>query len=110
MTVVFDVLTVVFLAVGSFFALTGAVGILRLPDFYSRIHPAGKSDTLAQLMILMGLVFQVFRNDSYDIFIGVKLILIVLLLFITSPTAVHAIARAAHLDEQNSRKNPESHD
>ncbi len=110
MAVVLDALTVVFLAVGSFFALTGAVGILRLPDFYSRIHPAGKSDTLAQLMILVGLVFQVFRNDNYDSFIGIKLILIVVLLFITSPTAVHAIARAALLDEQSSRRNPESHD
>ena len=110
MAVVLDTLTVVFLAVGSFFALTGAVGILRLPDFYSRIHPAGKSDTLAQLMILVGLVFQVFRNDSYDTFIAVKLILIVLLLFITSPTAVHAIARAAHLEEQNPKRDEQGHD
>ncbi len=110
MAVVWDALTVVFLAVGSFFALTGAVGILRLPDFYSRIHPAGKSDTLAQLMILMGLVFQVFRSDSYGTFIGVKLILIVLLLFITSPTAVHAIARAAHLEERNLGKEEQGHD
>jgi multicomponent Na+:H+ antiporter subunit G len=110
MAVVLDTLTVVFLAVGSFFALTGAVGILRLPDFYSRIHPAGKSDTLAQLMILVGLVFQVFRSDSYDTFVGVKLILIVLLLFITSPTAVHAIARAAYLEERNPGKDEQGHD
>ncbi len=110
MEALLDVLTVVFLAVGSFFALTGAVGILRFPDFYSRIHPAGKSDTLAQMMILVGLVFQVFRNDSYDIFIGVKLILIVVLLFITSPTAVHAIARAAYLEEGNPGKDQQDHD
>ena len=110
MAVVLDALTVVLLAAGSFFALTGAVGILRFPDFYSRIHPAGKSDTLAQLMIMVGLVFQVISNESYDTFIGIKLILIAVLLFITSPTAVHAIARAAYLEKEKSGKYEQGHD
>ena len=39
-----DYVSILFLSVGAFFGLTGAVGILRMPDFYTRIHPAGKSD------------------------------------------------------------------
>jgi len=53
-----DWITVVFLALGCFLDLTGAIGILRMPDFYTRLHPAGKSDTLAQLFIVIALLFQ----------------------------------------------------
>ncbi len=88
-----DVVTTVFLFVGVFFALTGALGVLRMPDFYSRLHPAGKSDTLAQGLILVGLMFQ-----ADDPMVAVKLALLTGLLFVTAPTATHAISRAAELD------------
>ena len=90
----FDYATIVCLAIGCFFALTGAVGLLRMPDFYSRLHPAGKSDTLAQFMIILGLIFQSTDNPM----LIVKLALLTALLFVTAPTATHAISRAAELD------------
>ncbi|MFQ5842948.1 MAG: monovalent cation/H(+) antiporter subunit G [Thermodesulfobacteriota bacterium] len=93
-----DIFSAVLILGGSFFALTGAVGILRMPDFYSRIHPAGKSDTLAQTMIMTGLFLQALQEEQFGIQAGIKLIIIILFLFITSPTAVHAIAKAAHVD------------
>ncbi len=89
---VFDVITVVLLVLGCFFAITGGVGVLRMPDFYSRLHPAGKADTLAQTLILSGLMFQ----TGFSL-VSVKLLLIVLFLFFTTPTATHAVAKAAHL-------------
>ena len=88
-----DVVSTVFLLTGVFFALTGALGILRMPDFYSRLHPAGKSDTLAQGLILVGLMFQ-----AGDPMVAIKLALLAGLLFVTAPTATHAISRAAELD------------
>ena len=80
------------LASGALFGLTSAVGVLRFPDFYSRLHPAGKGDTLAQTLILGGLLLQ-----SADFFMAAKLVLIMLLLSVTSPTATHAISQAAYL-------------
>ncbi|MDF1801038.1 MAG: monovalent cation/H(+) antiporter subunit G [Planctomycetota bacterium] len=88
-----DYLTGVFLALGSFLALTGGVGILRMPDFYSRLHPAGKTDSLGQLMVLIGLCFQ-----TSDWLVLAKLGLIVSFLMLTAPTATHAITKAAWLE------------
>ena len=79
---------------GAALALTGAVGIVRMPDFYTRLHPAGKSDTLAQALILGGLMFQ-----ADDWTIVAKLALLSLFLFVTAPTATHAITKAAQLDQ-----------
>ena len=98
MELALDILTVLLLLSGSFFAITAAVGILRMPDFYSRTHPASKSDTLAQLLIITGLFLQTFDLDGFSSFTGIKLFLIVAALFITAPTAVHAITKAAHVD------------
>jgi len=61
----YDILTILLLAAGSFLALTAAVGILKLPDFYTRAHPAGKSDTLAQTLIMAGLLVQTFHSDVF---------------------------------------------
>lgn len=88
-----DYVTIVCMTIGCFFALTGSVGLLRMPDFYSRLHPAGKSDTLAQFLIILGLIFQ-----ATDPMVMVKLGLLTTLLFVTAPTATHAISRAAELD------------
>lgn len=92
-----DWITLVFLALGCFLDLTGAIGILRMPDFYTRLHPAGKSDTLAQLFIVIALLFQVdeFATDYWATFS--KLILIAIFMFLTTPLATHAITKAAHM-------------
>lgn len=76
---------------GSFCSLSGALGIVRMPDFYSRLHPAGVGDTLGQLLIICGLIV---GSDSLQT--SLKLGVVILLLLLTTPTATHAIAQAAH--------------
>lgn len=75
---------------GCFFSLVGAVGVLRLPDVFSRMHGAGMVDTGGASLILIGLMFQ-----SGFTFVTVKLFLIILFLLYTSPGTTHALARAA---------------
>ena len=87
-----------FLGVGCFFAFTGAVGLTRMPDFYSRLHAAGKADTLAQTFILIGLLILTFAMKDHSIQVSIKLILITLFIYVTAPTATHAITKAAYLD------------
>lgn len=89
----FDWATAAFLIVGCFFAFTGAVGVVRFPDFYTRLHPAGKSDTLAQALILTALCFQ-----CEDLWTVLKLLLIAGILLVTAPTATHAVTKAAELE------------
>ena len=75
---------------GLFFLVVSTVGVLRLPDFYSRTHASGKSETLGALLILSGLaVYQGFDLNSF------KMLLILFIVSITGPTAVHALSRAA---------------
>ena len=78
------------LAVGSLFTVIGTVGIIRLPDVFSRMHGAGIVDTLGVGLILVGLMVQ-----SGFTMVTVKLILILVFLMFTSPTTTHALARAA---------------
>jgi multicomponent Na+:H+ antiporter subunit G len=94
-----DIVSTAFLAAGCFVALTGALGILRMPDFYSRLHPAGKNDSFAQFLIMVGLLFQVHRPE-FDSITGIapRLVMIMLFIYLTSPVATHAITRAAYLD------------
>jgi len=86
------VITVAFLAIGCFFIVVSAIGIVRFPDFYSRMHPAGKSDTLGQAMVLLGLIV----HEGFT-FVSVKLFLILIFIFIVNPTATHALAKAAYI-------------
>ena len=112
---VFEIIGSVFLALGCVFALTGSIGVLRMPDFYTRLHPAGKSDTLAQGLILIGLALIATQQliglveadhgegHGTPAWIGVaniilKLVLLSALLFLTAPTSTHAISKAARLD------------
>ena len=89
-------LIIILLICGLIFYTGGAVGIIRFPDFYSRLHPAGKLDT-AGLVITMG-AFALYSAGSFsaqDLMTALKIILIVVFVFITSPTAIHAIVDAA---------------
>ncbi|MDJ0862547.1 MAG: monovalent cation/H(+) antiporter subunit G [Gammaproteobacteria bacterium] len=78
------------LLVGSIFILIGGVGLLRMPDFYTRIHAAGITDTLGATAILLGLALQA----GWDL-MSVKLVIILLFVLLTSPTASHSLAKAA---------------
>ena len=85
-----DILSWVLIVAGAGFSVVGAIGLLRFPDFYARLHAAGITDTLGAWLILIGVLLQV---ESW--LVAVKLVLIVVFLFFTSPTATHALARAA---------------
>ncbi|HEY9163434.1 MAG TPA: monovalent cation/H(+) antiporter subunit G, partial [Magnetovibrio sp.] len=85
-----DILSWACIIGGAFFALVGAVGILRLPDVYSRMHAAGMIDTLGIGLILIGLMLQ-----APAWIVVMKLGLILAFVFFTSPTATYALARAA---------------
>jgi multicomponent Na+:H+ antiporter subunit G len=76
---------------GLFFIMAGTIGVLRLPDFYTRLHAAGMTDTLGAELILLALIFQA---DSLQMVL--KLMLVAFFLLITSPTATHAVAHAAY--------------
>jgi multicomponent Na+:H+ antiporter subunit G len=89
-TAVIDIITWVSLVVGGFFCVVGAVGMLRMPDFYTRMHAASVIETLGAGLILFGLLLQ-----AGFTLVGVKLLMIGLLIFFASPTATHALARAA---------------
>lgn len=79
------------LAAGLGFVLIGAAGVMRFPDFYSRLHAAGITDTLGAGLMLLGLMLQAESLQGVA-----KLALIGLFLFLTSPTATHALANAAY--------------
>lgn len=90
MSELINLLSWICLLLGSFFAVSGGIGLLRFPDFFSRLHPAGVTDTLGAGLILIGLMFQAGFN-----LISVKLIMILAFLLLTSPTATHALAKSA---------------
>jgi multicomponent Na+:H+ antiporter subunit G len=87
-----DVLSWILLVSGAAFCLIGALGLLRMPDFYTRMHAASVTDTLGAGLLLLGMMLQSGAN-----LIAVKLAFIGILLFFTSPTATHALARAARV-------------
>ncbi len=90
-----DIIATVLIAFGLFFFLGGAIGILRFPDFYSRLHPAGKLDTMGQFAALSGIALYLLNDLSLgSVLTALKILLIVVFVFITSPTATHAIVDA----------------
>jgi len=89
------ILVMILLFSGLVFFTGGSIGILRLPDFYSRLHPAGKLDTAGQLLTLSAVALFVLQDFSLNNFLtATKIVLIVIIVYITSPTATHAIVDA----------------
>ena len=75
---------------GVFFSLVAAVGIVRLPDLYSRAHGASKSETLGAILVLLAVALAFGGRLS-----TLKTVLLLFFMFVTNPTAAHAIVRAA---------------
>lgn len=90
MPLLLDISSWVLLILGSFFCLSGAVGLFRFPDFYTRMHAAGVTDTLGAGLILIGLMLQ-----ATDFIVLCKLFFVLLFAMLTGPTASHALAKAA---------------
>lgn len=87
---IIDILSWICLLGGGLLGVIGAIGMHRFPDFYSRQHAAGITDTLCAMLILLGLALQAGMSLA-----AFKLAMIFIFLFLTSPTASHALANAA---------------
>ena len=90
MDMALDIASWVLLVAGSVLSIIGAVGVIRFPDFYSRMHAASIVDTGGAGLILLGLMLQAGLT-----LVTVKLALIGAFIFFTSPTGTYALARAA---------------
>lgn len=86
----FSILAMIFIAAGIFFIFIGSVGILRLPDFFSRSHAVSKSDTLGIMCVIAGLM--ILEGLTLN---SLKLLLVILFVFLANPIGTHALARAA---------------
>jgi len=88
-----NLLTFLCLLGGAIFLVIGAVGLVRLPDFFTRLHAGGVTETMGVGLILLGLVFQAGWSLALP-----KVLMILCFLIATSPTACHALAQAAIID------------
>ena len=91
-----EILSWVFITTGCFFCLIGMIGLLRLPEFYSRMHAAGIIDTMGASLVLIGLMLYAYAGQADSLLIILKLGFILFFLLVTSPTAGHALMNAAY--------------
>ena len=92
MSMALDIASLVLLVLGSFFCITAGVGLIRMPDFYTRAHSASILDSMGSGLILLGLALQ-----APDYLVAVKLFFIFFFLLVTSLAAVHAPVSYTHL-------------
>lgn len=90
MSVAVDILSWILILGGSIFTVIGAVGTYRFPDFWSRLHAVSVSDSGGMILLIAGMCLQ-----AGFTLITIKLVIIGVFLFITGPTATHAVANAA---------------
>lgn len=85
-----NVIAITFVAAGAFFMFVGSVGLIRLPDFFTRAHATSKSDTLGIMLVIFG--FAVYEGISIN---SLKLLLAIVFVALANPIGIHALARAA---------------
>ncbi|QQX81286.1 monovalent cation/H(+) antiporter subunit G [Shewanella sp. KX20019] len=90
MNLILEIASGLCLLLGCFLCLSGGVGILRFPDFFTRMHAVGVTDTLGAGLILIGLMLQ-----NPEGLVLLKLMMILLFTLLINPTASHALAKAA---------------
>ena len=99
---VIDILSILLMASGLLFFLGAVVGIVRFPDFYTRMHAAGKGDTLSTMLITGAMALQVLNHFDWahwtSLFVVVKIMAIGALIMLTSPTSTHALMQAGFDD------------
>lgn len=92
-----SVITIFFLLMGLFFFFGTTIGLVRFPDFYSRMHAAGKGDTLSSVLLLIGLALYSLHDLSpASLLVTAKILFISIFIFVASPTATHAIMDAGY--------------
>lgn len=90
MSLLLDVLSWVLLSLGGVFVFIGGLGAVRMPDLYTRMHAASLTDTIGSILIIVGVMLQAGATLA-----TLKLIMILIFLLLTSPTATNALASAA---------------
>jgi multicomponent Na+:H+ antiporter subunit G len=88
-----EVIAGVFIFIGTVISLISAIGLVRLPDVYTRSHAASKSSTLGVLCILIGTLLYFLISEEY---FSIRLILGIFFVFLTAPVAAHVICRSAY--------------
>lgn len=114
---IITIISTVLIAIGLIFFLGAAVGLFRFPDFYSRMHAAGKGDTLSSLLVVLGIAiyqlhdfnfnfsgvfggkYNFLGTDGLKLIIMLKLLAICAFIMITSPTSTHALMDAGWEDD-----------
>lgn len=91
MSLAFDLLAWALLVLGSLFCVIGGIGIVRFPDFYTRVHGAGITDSLGATLMLFGCMVEAGLSQ-----VTLKLLLVLVFLLVTSPTSTHALVKAAY--------------
>jgi multicomponent Na+:H+ antiporter subunit G len=91
---IIEISVTILLSLGTLFFLLGTIGLLRFPDVYTRLHAVTKADTLGVGLILVGLML--YQGVTLD---SVKMLFIIIFVFLTSPTAAHALSRAAYKND-----------
>lgn len=89
-----QILSGIFLILGCVLGIIGAIGVLRFPDFYSRMHASGITDTACTGLSLIGLMFHFGWSLA-----SAKLLVILLFMLFTCPTGSHALARTAQFNK-----------
>lgn len=91
-------ISIILIVAGLFFYAVGTLGILRFPDFYTRVQAAGKCDSLAAVLVLTGIaVYNLGDLSLATVLVSIKILFVAGFVFISSPTATHAITDAALL-------------
>jgi multicomponent Na+:H+ antiporter subunit G len=81
---------------GIFFFAVGVLGVLRFPDFYTRLHAAGKCDSLAAVLVIAGIaLYNLVDFSPLNLLVSLKILAIAAFVFVASPTATHAVTEAA---------------
>jgi len=88
-----EVIAALLILIGTFFSFLSAIGLIRLPDVYTRSHAASKSSTLGVLCTLVGTFLYFLITDGY---FSIRLLLGIFFVFLTAPVAAHMICRAAY--------------
>ncbi len=87
-----EALSTIFLAAGAFFMITGTIGLLKFPDFYTRLHATGKCDTLGQILVIIGcMIYEGFT------LITIKLLMVSAFYLLVAPAGTHALMKAAYV-------------
>jgi len=101
---IINTISIILILAGLVFFFGGVVGVVRFPDFYTRMHAAGKGDTLSSLLVVMGLAVYHLGQIHWtgfawaDLLVVIKLLAICAFIMLTSPTATHALMDAGYED------------